>query len=139
MRSKTKYLVILHIFLAVYSMTGIASKLAAQNDFMSFWFIFYYCVVLLGLFVYAVAWQQIIKHMPLITAYANRGVTVIWGIVWGYLFFSEEITVRKLIGAAVIVCGIVFIVTADAENESAEDAAGTGSDPEIVPEGKEHV
>ncbi len=123
MGSKTKYLVILHILLAVYSMTGIASKHAAQNDFLSFWFIFYYGIVLLGLFIYAIAWQQIIKHMPLITAYANRGVTVIWGIVWGYLFFSEEITVRKLIGAAVIICGIVFIVTAD-EGDAADTAEG---------------
>ena len=118
MGSKTKYLIILHILLAVYSMTGIASKLAAGCDFMSFWFILYYGLVLFGLFVYAIAWQQIIKHMPLITAYANRGVTVIWGIVWGYLFFSEEITVRKLIGAAVIISGVVLIVTADAEAET---------------------
>ena len=117
MGSKTRYLIILHIFLAVYSMTGIASKMAAQNEFLSFGFIFYYGLVLLGLFIYAVAWQQIIKRMPLITAYANRGVTVIWGIIWGYLIFSEEITVRKIIGAAIIISGVVLIVTADAKEE----------------------
>ena len=119
MSSKVKYLFILHLFLAVYSLTGVASKFAAQEEFLSFRFILYYGIVLFGLFLYAIAWQQIIKHMPLITAYANRGVTVIWGIIWGYFIFSEEITVRKLIGAAIIICGVVFIVTADAKEETA--------------------
>ncbi len=116
-----KYLVILHILLAVYSLTGVASKFAAGEKFLSKGFILYYGLVLFGLFVYAFAWQQIIKHMPLITAYANKGATVIWGIIWGYLVFSEEITLRKMIGAAIIICGIVFIVTADAKEEAGKD------------------
>jgi len=123
MKSDLKHILILHLFLAVYSMTGIASKLAAGEEFMSFKFILYYGLVLFGLFVYAIAWQQIIKHMPLITAYANRGVTVIWGLIWGYFIFSEQITLRKIIGAAVIVAGIVFIVTADAKEEMASEKA----------------
>ena len=100
-------------------MTGIASKLAAGEEFLSFRFILFYGLVLFGLFLYAIGWQQIIKHMPLISAYANRGVTVIWGLVWGYFIFSEKITARSLIGAAIIICGIVLIVTADAKEESA--------------------
>ncbi|MBO4267591.1 MAG: EamA family transporter [Lachnospiraceae bacterium] len=118
MRSNIKYMVILHLFLAVYSLTGVASKYAAQCEFMSVKFILYYGVVLFGLFLYAVAWQQIIKHMPLVTAYANRGATVIWGILWGYFLFAEQITIRKVIGAVIIICGIVFIVTEDAREES---------------------
>lgn len=120
--SNVKYLIILHIFLGIYSLTGVASKFASGEDFLSVKFIVFYGLVLFGLFVYAVAWQQIIKHMPLISAYANRGVTVIWGIIWGYFIFAEEITVKKLIGAAIIICGIVFIVTADAKEELREKA-----------------
>lgn len=120
MGSKVKYLIILHLFLAVYSLTSVAAKFAGGEEFLSFRFILYYGITVLGLFLYAVAWQQVIKHMPLITAYANKGVTVIWGIIWGYFIFSEEITARKLIGAAVIVGGIVFIVTADAKEEEEE-------------------
>ena len=124
MKNSRKYIVILHLLLAVYSLTGVASKFAAREEFLSSKFILYYGLVLFGLFVYAFVWQQLIKHMPLITAYANKGVTVIWGIVWGYLIFSEQITVRKLIGAAVIICGIVLIVTADGKEipEAAEGA-----------------
>ena len=121
MGSKVKYLIILHLFLAVYSLTGVAAKFAGGEEFLSFRFILYYGITVFGLFLYALAWQQVIKHMPLITAYANKGVTVIWGIIWGYFVFSEEITLRKIIGAAVIVGGIVFIVTADAKEE--EEAA----------------
>ena len=113
MKSGYKYMIILHILLGVYSLTGVASKFAAGEEFMSFKFILFYGLSLFGLFIYAFVWQQIIKHMPLITAYANKGVTVIWGIIWGYFIFSEKITVRKLIGAAVIIAGIVLIVTAD--------------------------
>jgi drug/metabolite transporter (DMT)-like permease len=77
--------------------------------------------VLLILFVYAIGWQQVIKRLPLTTAYANRGITVVWGIVWGMLFFGEEITLFKLVGAAMIIGGIVLFAQADAED--AGDAA----------------
>lgn len=120
MKSGLKYLIILHIILGIYSLSGIASKFAAQESFLSFRFILFYGIVLLGLFVYAIAWQQVIKHMPLISAYANKGVTVIWGILWGYFIFHEEITVKKIIGAVVIIAGIVCIVTADAKEETLE-------------------
>ena len=120
MRSNIKYIVILHLFLAIYSLTGVASKYAAQYELLSVQFILYYGIVLFGLFLYAIAWQQIIKHMPLVSAYANRGVTVIWGIMWGYFLFDEQITIRKVIGAIIIICGIVLIVTEDAREESKE-------------------
>ena len=125
MKKGRKYIVILHLLLAVYSLTGVASKFAAREEFLSPKFILFYGLVLLGLFVYAFVWQQLIKHMPLITAYANKGVTVIWGIIWGYLVFSEQITIRKLIGAVIIICGIVMIVTADGAetDDSVKEAA----------------
>ena len=124
MNPKIKYLIILHILLGVYSLTGVASKYAAGEEFMSVGFLFFYGLVLLGLFIYAFAWQQIIKHMPLITAYANKGVTVIWGIIWGYFIFREEVTVKKLAGAAVIILGVVLIVTGDAAEEQKEVSNG---------------
>ena len=124
MKTKYKYMILLHLILALYSVTGIASKFAASEEFMSARFILFYAIVLGGLFIYAFAWQQIIKHMPLITAYANKGITVIWGIIWGYLIFSEKITLRRLAGAAVIIVGIVFIVTADAKEEMESTQTG---------------
>ena len=111
-------MIILHIILGLYSLTGVTSKYAAGREFMSIGFLVFYGLTLLGLFIYAFAWQQVIKHMPLITAYANKGVTVIWGIIWGYFIFGEEVTVRKLIGAVIIIAGVSLIVTGDAKEES---------------------
>ncbi len=123
--SNAKYLIILHLFLGIYSLTGVAAKFAGGEEFLSARFIIFYGLVLFGLFLYAIAWQQIIKHMPLISAYANRGVTVIWGIIWGYFIFSEKITAKKLIGAVVIIAGIVLIVTEDARDETADPGTET--------------
>lgn len=109
-------LIFLHILLLVYSLLGICSKLAAQVPFMSFQFIMYYGVVILNLGIYAICWQQIIKRMPLVTAYANKAITVIWGILWGKLFFQESISLPKIIGALIIICGIILVVT-DKEGE----------------------
>ena len=84
---KYKYILELHVLLAIYSVSGIASKYAAQQEFLSVRFCLLYGIVVLMLFLYALFWQQMIKKLPLITAYANKAVTVVWGIVWGLLIF----------------------------------------------------
>ena len=116
MKDKIKNLFLLHLLLAIYSTSGIFSKLASNEKFLSFRFILFYgCVIgLLG--IYALGWQQIIKRMPLTSAYANKAVCTVWGTVWGILFFGESITVWKLAGIAMIVIGIVLF-TADKEEE----------------------
>ena len=119
---KAGYLIILHIILALFSVSGIFSKLAAGEDMLSVKWIIYYGAVLAFLFVYAIAWQQIIKKMPIVTAYANKAVMVIWGIVWGFVFFGEEITVQKTIGAIIIIAGVYLVVTGDDYTEDREDA-----------------
>lgn len=116
---KVKYYIILHIVFAVYSFMGIASKLASGQPFLSSKFIMYYGIVISTLFVYALVWQQLLKKLPLVTAYANKAVTVIWGIVWGFIFFGEKITVFKVLGAVIIVIGVYFVVTSDnADNDN---------------------
>ena len=62
---------------------------------------------------YAIGWQQIIKRLPLTTAFANKAVTVVWGIIWGAVFFHESITVGKVIGAALVIVGVVIYARAD--------------------------
>ncbi len=77
---------------------------------MSFKFVLFYGLVILLLGIYALLWQQIIKRMPLTTAYANKAVTVVWGMVWGALLFQEDITLQKCIGAAIIVVGVILMI-----------------------------
>ncbi len=120
-RKKLFVLLILHIMLMFYSMSGIASKLAAGEKFLSPKFILYYGVIIGLLGVYAIVWQQIIKRIPLTTAYANRAVTIVWGIIWGALFFHENVTPLKVIGAVIVIVGVVLFATADEGEEEAKD------------------
>ena len=122
-RKKLFVLLILHIMLMFYSMSGIASKLAAGEKFLSPKFILYYGVIIGLLGVYAIVWQQIIKRIPLTTAYANRAVTIVWGIMWGALFFHENVTPLKVIGAVIVIVGVVLFATADEGEEEAKDGS----------------
>ena len=115
MKEKIKTFVILHILLLFYSMAGICSKLAAGQPFLSVKFIIFYGILLFIMFFYAFVWQQILKKMKLVTAYANKAVTIIWGMVWGTLFFNEELTLKKVIGVIIIVIGVYFVVTGEVE------------------------
>lgn len=115
---KVKTLVLLHIMLMIYSMSGICSKLAAGQKFLSMKFCLYYGLIILLLGFYAIGWQQIIKRMPLTAAFANKAVTVVWGIVWGFLFFNESITPGKIVGALMVVGGIVMYALSDGEQEN---------------------
>lgn len=110
-----KTLLLLHLMLMVYSMSGIFSKLAAGQPFLSFRFCLYYGAIIALLGLYAIGWQQIIKRMPLTLAFANKAVTTVWGMIWGVLFFQEQITIGKLLGIVLVVAGIAVFSTADKE------------------------
>lgn len=119
-KDKLKTFLLLHIMLMIYSMSGICSKMASKQEFLSFKFcLFYACIIgLLGF--YAIGWQQIIKRLPLTTAFANKAITVVWGLIWGVFFFQEPITVGKVIGVVLVVTGVVIYAKADsgeADNE----------------------
>ena len=105
---KARYLIALHLLLFFYSLAVVLCKLVASSEFLSLRFCILFAGVFLLLALYAVFWQQILKKIPLITAYTNKAVTVIWGLVWGVLIFGEEITIKKLIGVLVVGAGIVL-------------------------------
>lgn len=107
---KTVPLLKLHILLLFYSLGAVCSKMAGQAEFLSVKFCFFYFLVLLDLFIYAILWQQILKELSLITAYANKAITVIWGMLWGIIVFNERITIWNVVGAIIIMFGIFMVV-----------------------------
>jgi drug/metabolite transporter (DMT)-like permease len=119
-KGKVKTLFALHIMLMIYSMSGICSKKAAGEDFLSLKFCMYYGMIILLLGFYAIGWQQIIRRLPLTTAFSNKAVTVVWGIIWGVLFFHETVTPGKVIGALLVIAGVVIYANADEEEEEHE-------------------
>lgn len=105
---KLVILIILHILLAVYSISGVLSKMASRTNLLSLDFCIYYCGIIILLGIYAVVWQQIIKELSLTLAFANKAVTVVWGIIWGIIFFDESVTPGQIIGASIIMLGIII-------------------------------
>lgn len=113
MKTNYKVLILLHVLLMVYSIECILGKTAANKDFLSLEWCFLYGGVLIILALYALGWQQIIKRMPLTSAYANKAITTVWGLVWGVLFFKEKITLGKLLGIVLIVVGVILFSLSD--------------------------
>ena len=130
MSKNTKTILALNILLMFFSLGGIFSKLASKQPFLSLKFILCYGALLFIMFVYAIGWQQIIKRLPLTMAYANRAITIVWGIIWGLLFFNEKLNVGKIIGAVIVIAGVLLYVTESDEGEL------TGQDANEQKEGK---
>lgn len=112
-KKQLKYFAFLHIIIFLLSLGGVASKMASGKEFMSFEFILFYGLVILDLGIYAILWQQMLKHIPLTTAFCNKAVGIIWGMLWGALIFQERITANMVIGAVIVLIGVCLVVTSD--------------------------
>lgn len=91
--------------------------MAANTFFLSKEFCIYYGIIILLLGLYAIGWQQIIKRLPLTMAFSNKAVTIVWGIIWGMIFFSEKITVGKVAGAILVIIGVILFSHTDMEEQ----------------------
>lgn len=109
--NKIKTYILLHMMLLMLSIGGIFSKLASKQELLSLSFILLYAVSLIILFIYAITWQQVLKYIPLTVAYANKGIGLIWGMIFGNIFFSEIITLNMIIGAVIVFCGILVVMS----------------------------
>ncbi|MDR1017050.1 MAG: DMT family transporter [Coriobacteriales bacterium] len=110
-KRKVLILLALHLIVLLYSLAGVCSKTAAQNPFGSLPFFGWYALALAILVVYALVWQQIIRRVELTSAFANKAATLVWGMLWGALFFAEPIKLTTLIGAVVVFIGILLVIT----------------------------
>ena len=119
-KSKIRSYILLHIIVLIYSMGSILTKKAALADFLSFRFIILYGLVLVCMGVYALVWQQVIKNLPLNVAFANKSVTIIWGMVWGYIFFHESITPKMVLGALIVIAGVIMVITGGKKEDNKE-------------------
>ncbi len=100
----------LHLLLFFFSFCGVFSKLAAGQEFLSVKFCLFYGISIAILGIYAILWQQIIKKMPLVNAFLNKAITIIWGMIWGALIFNEVITLKMILGCIIVIIGIVLVV-----------------------------
>lgn len=108
---KVFWLIALHGLLLFYSLCGVFAKLAAKEAFMSLPFILFYGAEIFVLFVYAVLWQQILKHIPLTVAFCNKSVGMIWTMCWSIFLFKETFTPAMLVGAVIVLVGVFLVVS----------------------------
>ncbi|MBQ9281270.1 MAG: EamA family transporter [Treponema sp.] len=111
----------MHIAFLVYTLYPLLGKFATRYEMLSFQFVALYCMVFAILFLYAILWQQVLKRIPLTTAIANKSITIVWGMIFGLLLFGEGISLKMLIGAVLILSGILILSTE--KEKPQEDAA----------------
>ena len=109
---KKRY-ILLHLNILIFSLTGIFSKLLAENInkyglFHTNTFIFF-TLILLNCVFYALFWQQNLKYFEVNVAYAHRAVYNIWSLLWAIFIFSEQLTLGNIIGTMLIICGILVM------------------------------
>lgn len=92
----------------LYACVSLFTKYASQQEFMSW----NYTVGLIGAIgvmgLYAVLWQQILKRMDLSLAYMFKGTSLIFVMLLAYILFGEQITWNNIVGAIIIISGIVL-------------------------------
>ena len=108
---KIRELVLLQAVVMVYTFATVIGKFAADSaekqQGMQFLFLYGAEIAVLG--VYAIFWQQMIKKFELSVAYANRGLALLWSLLWAVLFFGEAITLQKVCGVALVIAGIIIV------------------------------
>jgi len=73
----------------------------------------YYTFEIIILGIHAVLWQQVLKRFDLTIAYSHFGMTIIWNFLWSSMFFFEKISKFNVIGAVIIVIGIMLVISDD--------------------------
>ena len=96
----------------VYAATSIFTKMASRQEMLSWPYLLWIAGAIGVLGVYALLWQQVIKRMPLSTAYMFKGTSLIFVLLFSALLFGETITLNNVIGSAIIIIGIVLYAKA---------------------------
>ena len=119
----------LHLSLIVNSIQGVFSKLAGREKTMSAKWIFLFGCMFLTMLIFALAWQQVLKHMSLTFAFTNKPITIIWGLVWGVVIFGEHVSWNMALGSAVILVGIIVGVGGGSGKEAPTKQQESGCEP----------
>ena len=96
----------------IYACTSICTKMASRQEMLSWPYLFWIAGAIGVMGVYALLWQQVIVRMPISTAYMFKGTSLIFVLMFSVLLFGEAITLNNVIGAMVIIAGIILFAKA---------------------------
>ena len=92
----------------LYACVSIFTKLASQHEFMSWGYVWAFIGAVMVMGGYAVLWQQVLKRIELSVAYMFKGTSIIFVMLFAYILFGEQITWNNIVGAIIIIVGIVL-------------------------------
>ena len=104
-----KNILALQVVFLIFSLATVAQRLAVQEELFSFRFFAFVALAVFILAVYALLWQQVIKRFELFIAYANKAVSLLWVLLWGFLLFGENITITKALGVLIVIGGVIIM------------------------------
>jgi drug/metabolite transporter (DMT)-like permease len=86
--------------------------MASRQEMLSWPYLFWIAGAVGVMGIYALLWQQVIVRMPISTAYMFKGMSLIFVLLFSALLFGEAITLNNVIGAMVIIAGIILFAKA---------------------------
>ena len=96
---------------AVYSASGLFSKMASRHGFLSLPYLLCLGGVIFVLGTYAILWQMALKRVPLNKAYLFRSLGVVYGLAIAYFVFQETITWGNLLGGGIVLGGSLVLMS----------------------------
>ena len=100
---------LMYLSFFIYSLSGIAIKIAGTYEFFSIKYLLLIAVSIGILGVYAILWQIILKNVDLSIAMANRSVIFVMALLWSVLLFKEQFTIKMLVGMISIFTGVLVL------------------------------
>ena len=124
---RLKDILVLQAVIVIYTLSSVMAKLASGQEPFSAPFLFFYLIELMILGVYALLWQQMIKKFELSVAYTNRAMALLWSMLWAVVLFHDQVTVKNIIGVALVIVGTLIVNGGDAEERESGGGADDGS------------
>jgi len=111
-RNSSSDIVIVELLLAnlLFSVASIFTKIASFKIIGSIEYFIYLGCTALVMLIYAILWQQILKRTDVTLANMFRGTSLLFTLLFSYLIFDECISIRNIVGAVIIVVGIILFV-----------------------------
>lgn len=115
-----RYLFVVVAFF-IYACTTIFTKLASMQEFLSWQYSLCVCGAFGVIGIYAILWQQIIKHIDVGVAYMFKGCGLIFGLLICHYVFDEIISLHNIIGSIIIIGGITLYAWCDYSEKKVTD------------------
>lgn len=97
----------------LYALVSLLAAMVARLPMFSLMFLLGVGGVFLLFGLYAIVWQQLLKRLPLSLAYMFKGTSLLFVLLLSALFLGDAITWENLVGAALIIVGIVLFARVD--------------------------